>query len=216
MLLSRRAARTHLVASRHPKYFLRLRSAGSASPGSGRPVRHFRLRPGDSPQTLQTPPHDGRPVLRQSSQTQPGPDPRRSIDNRRYSRRFPGPVPYPHRHEAARHSTFSTPPAPGEALPPPLGYGPRLGPVRLDFHQQGTCAARRTLRPPPTPTRHQRPLPGITGYGTARSGDSRSVTGPGRAPPVPAATFQTFHAPYAGRFLGAAIPGSSPLPWPSP
>src|SRR6266540_6799564 len=36
------------------------------------------------------------------------------------------------------------------------------------------------------------------------------------APPVPAATFRTFHAPYAGRFLGAALPGSSPLPWPSP
>jgi hypothetical protein len=38
-LLSRRAARKHLVASRLPKYFLRLRSAGSVSPGSGRPVR---------------------------------------------------------------------------------------------------------------------------------------------------------------------------------
>ena len=38
-MLSRRAARKHLVASRLPKYFLRLRSAGSASPGSGRPVR---------------------------------------------------------------------------------------------------------------------------------------------------------------------------------
>src|SRR6266498_2850734 len=36
------------------------------------------------------------------------------------------------------------------------------------------------------------------------------------APPVPAATFRTFHAPYAGRFLGVALPGSSPLPWPSP
>src|SRR4051812_40737527 len=36
------------------------------------------------------------------------------------------------------------------------------------------------------------------------------------APPVPAATFQTFNAPYAGRFIGAALPGSSPLPWPSP
>jgi hypothetical protein len=38
-LLSRRAARKHLVASRLPKYFLRPRSAGSVSPGSGRPVR---------------------------------------------------------------------------------------------------------------------------------------------------------------------------------
>jgi hypothetical protein len=38
-LLSRRAVRTHLVVSRLPKYFLRLRNAGSVSPGSGRPVR---------------------------------------------------------------------------------------------------------------------------------------------------------------------------------
>ena len=38
-MLSHRAARKHLVASRLPKYFLRPRSAGSVSPGSGRPVR---------------------------------------------------------------------------------------------------------------------------------------------------------------------------------
>jgi hypothetical protein len=38
-LLSHRAARKHPVASRRPKYFLRPRSAGSVSPGSGRPVR---------------------------------------------------------------------------------------------------------------------------------------------------------------------------------
>lgn len=38
-MLSRRAARKHPVASRLPKYFLRPRSAGSVSPGSGRPVR---------------------------------------------------------------------------------------------------------------------------------------------------------------------------------
>lgn len=39
-MLSHRAARKHLVASRRPKYFLRPHSAGSVSPGSGRPVRH--------------------------------------------------------------------------------------------------------------------------------------------------------------------------------
>ena len=38
-MLSHRAARKHLVASRLPKYFLRLHTAGSVSPGSGRPVR---------------------------------------------------------------------------------------------------------------------------------------------------------------------------------
>ena len=42
------------------------------------------------------------------------------------------------------------------------------------------------------------------------------VTGPGRASPVPAATIGTFRAPYAGEFLTAALPGTSPLPWPSP
>ena len=49
-----------------------------------------------------------------------------------------------------RLSTSLLPSAPGEALPPPVGYGPRLGPVRLDFHQLGTCAARRTLQDRPT------------------------------------------------------------------
>ena len=29
------------------------------------------------------------------------------------------------------------------------------------------------------------------------------ATGPGRASPVPAVTFSTFHAPYAGKFVGA-------------
>src|SRR5512142_2252181 len=42
------------------------------------------------------------------------------------------------------------------------------------------------------------------------------AAGPGRASPVPAATVDTFRAPYAGESLTAALPGSSPLPWPSP
>jgi hypothetical protein len=42
------------------------------------------------------------------------------------------------------------------------------------------------------------------------------VTGPGRDSPVPAAAIGTFRAPYAGEFLTAALPGTSPLPWPSP
>ena len=40
--------------------------------------------------------------------------------------------------------------------------------------------------------------------------------GPGRASPVPAATIRTFRALYAGESFTAALPGSSPLPWPSP
>src|SRR4051794_25526641 len=35
-------------------------------------------------------------------------------------------------------------------ITPAFGYGPRLGSVRLDFHQLGTRAARRALRGPPT------------------------------------------------------------------
>ena len=34
-------------------------------------------------------------------------------------------------------------------ITPAFGYGPRLGPVRLDFHQLVPCAARRTLRAGP-------------------------------------------------------------------
>src|SRR2546428_100638 len=50
------------------------------------------------------------------------------------------------------------------------------------------------------------PLPGLTGYRTPRSGDTTpQVTGPGRAAPVPAATIDTFRAPYAGESLTAAL-----------
>ena len=50
------------------------------------------------------------------------------------------------------------------------------------------------------------PLPGVTGYRTPRSGSTiPQATGPGRASPVPAATLDTFRAPYAGEFLTAAL-----------
>ena len=35
-------------------------------------------------------------------------------------------------------------------ITPAFGYGPRLGPVRLDFHQQALCATRRTIPSNPT------------------------------------------------------------------
>jgi hypothetical protein len=38
---------------------------------------------------------------------------------------------------------------------------------------------------------------------------SPQVTGPGRASPVPVATFDTFRAPYAGESLGTCISRSS-------
>ena len=44
----------------------------------------------------------------------------------------------------------SPPDSAQRGITPAFGYGPRLGPVRLDFHQLAPCAARRTLRGDPT------------------------------------------------------------------
>jgi hypothetical protein len=132
-LLSRRAARKHLVASRHPKYFLRLHTAGSVSPGSGRPVRQeHRLRPGGSPQTLQTPPRGGRPVLRNPTAASAA---RTNSSNPtgsgRSSRRFPKPAPISRSHRASLACCPQSPiflrPArhyPRLWLRTPLGVGP--------------------------------------------------------------------------------------------
>ena len=81
------------------------------------------------------------------------------------------------------------------------------------------------LRPPPPPFRLAVHFPALTGYRTPRSDALSQGAGPGRASPVPVATFRTFHVPYAGRFLEAAFqdlhlvhglrpdhPGSAP-PW---
>src|ERR1700750_296456 len=69
------------------------------------------------------------------------------------------------------------------------------------------------LRPPPTPTRPAIHFPVPAGYRTPRSSSTNpQAAGPGRASPVPAATLDTFRAPYAGEFLTAALPGSTPLP----
>ena len=38
---------------------------------------------------------------------------------------------------------------------------------------------------------------------------------PSETSPVPSSTFTTSRSPYAGGFFTAALPGSSPLPWPS-
>jgi hypothetical protein len=85
--------------SRCPKYFLRPHSAGSASSGSGRPVRHSRLRLGVSPQTLQTPPHGRRPVLRHHTA----------------------------RHDNPWSPRLALLTAPSEALPPPSATDPAWG-----------------------------------------------------------------------------------------
>jgi hypothetical protein len=76
-------------------------------------------------------------------------------------------------------------PAPGEALPPPFGYGPRLGSVRLDFHQLATRPARRALRPAPTAARPLRHFPGSPVIGGHRFPAPRRRRGRDRSPEFP-------------------------------
>jgi hypothetical protein len=73
---------------------------------------------------------------------------------------------------------------------------------------------RSLLRPDPPPSR----LPATSrGSPVIRRPAPRDRTRrPGRASPVPAPTLRPFHSPYPGGFLGAAHPGSSRRPWPSP
>ena len=65
--------------------------------------------------------------------------------------------------------------------------------------------AQPVLRPPPTPTRPAVRFPGSPVIGRHAPATYPQVTGPGRASPVPAATLDTFRAPYAGESLTAAI-----------
>jgi hypothetical protein len=111
---------------------------------------------------------------------------------------------------------FLDTPAPGEALPPPIGYGPRLGSVRLDFHQQATRPARRALRPPPTAARPPTPLPGFAGYRPGIA--SRHPAGDGAETALPSS--QDDH-PHVQRPIRRRVPqrpllDPRRLPWPSP
>ncbi len=217
-MLSRRAARKHLVASRLPKYFLRPRSAGSVSPGSGRPVRRelgygpaVRLKPFRPHLTVgalscalgsQRAQHAPTARTRQAAGAHPG--------------GFPAgahlPLPWS---LTCIPSSFSDLPAPGEALPPPFGYGPRLGSVRLDFHQLATRPARRALRPAPTAARPPWPLPGFAGYRRASLPATHSG---GAETALPSS--QDDH-PHVQRPIRRRVPrrpllDPRRLPWPSP
>ena len=138
MPLSHRAARTHLVAPRDPKYFLRRHNAGSVLPGSGRPVRHIRLRPGGSPQTLRTPPHGGRPILRARCRGHRGQGGRRD-DDQQVTRAHPGsflrrrPVPVTMAHRLSPRLVSLCTSHARRGITPAFGYGPRLenGPAGL-------------------------------------------------------------------------------------
>ena len=67
---------------------------------------------------------------------------------------------------------------------------------------------------------HQTPQPDIplhfTGVPLIGAVTAGVACRPGGASPVPRPTLPTFRSPYAGGFFGAALPGSSRLPWPSP
>ncbi len=213
-MLSRRAARKHLVASRLPKYFLRLRNAGSVSPGSGRPVRRH-LGYGPAVRLKPFRPHLTMGALScalQSQRTRPAPTarPRQAAGAHPggFPHRRPSPAPIePHLHPVLIPRSSCA----RRGITPAFGYGPRLGPVRLDFHQLATRPARRALRPPPTPTRLPSTSRLLTGYRTGTLRRSPQTTGPGRVSQVPVATISTFHAHYAGESLGAAIQALHPF-----
>jgi hypothetical protein len=148
-LLSCRAARTHLVASRLPKYFLRLRNAGSVSPGSGRPVRR-ELGYGPAVRLKPFRPHLTVGALScafRSQRAQHAPTARTpkaaGAHPGGFPHRRPSPAPIePHLHPVlVLRSSCAR-----RGITPAFGYGPRLGSVRLDFHQLATRPARRALR----------------------------------------------------------------------
>ena len=167
-MLSRRAARKHLVASRLPKYFLRPRSAGSVSPGSGRPVRRklgygpaVRLKPfrphlavGALSCALRSQPARHAPTARarQAAGAHPGGFPARR----------PSPAPLePHLHPVLvlRSSCARRGITPAYWLRTPLGVGPTGLPpasnTRRPAHTTGPSAFPRSsitgLRPRPCP-----------------------------------------------------------------
>ena len=194
MLLSRRAARTHLVVSRLPKYFLRLRNAGSVSPGSGRPVRRelgygpaVRLKPfrphltvGALSCALQPQRAQHAPTARtpKAAGAHPGGFPHRR----------PSPAPIePHLHPVLNLRSSCA----RRGITPAFGYGPRLGSVRLDFHQLATRPARRAIRPLLTSLRRATPSRASPSLPTRRARQARpGIPGhPQRSPRVRPATF---------------------------
>jgi hypothetical protein len=205
-LLSRRAARKHLVASRLPKYFLRPRSAGSVSPGSGRPVRRelgygpaVRLKPFRPHLTAgalscalrsQRAQHAPTARARQAAGAHPGGFPARR----------PSPAPLePHLHPVLdlRSSCARRGITPAFWLRTPPGVGPT-----------GLPPASNTASPARTTTRSDcrsaaPPLPGFAGYRRASLPGAPQAPGPRPLSRVPRTTIRTFNARYAGGFLGA-------------
>jgi hypothetical protein len=192
-LLSHRAARKHPVASRRPKYFLRPRSAGSVSPGSGRPVRRklgygpaVCLKPFRPHLTVgalscalrsQRARHAPTARARQAAGAHPGGFPTR--------RPSPAPIePYLHPVLVLRPSCARRGITPACWLRTPLGVGPTgLPPASNTASPARTTAASDSL-----PART--PLPGRAPVirRDAPTAPIHGTIGPGRASPVPAAT----------------------------
>jgi hypothetical protein len=96
-------------------------------------------------------------------------------------------------------------PATGALLGPVVLSLPIIAPITCaDFRFARDRFAGYAYRP--------RLLPGTAGWHTC--GHLMPVRR--RISPVPYSAVQAFRSPYAGGFLGAAIPSSSPRPWPSP
>jgi hypothetical protein len=205
-LLSRRAARKHLVAPRLPKYFLRLHSAGSVSPGSGRPVRR-KLGYGPAVRLKPFRPHLAVGALScaiRSQQARHAPTAHALKAAGAHPGGFPHRRPSPAPMEPRLHPVLVLRSSCARrGITPAFGYGPRLGSVRLDFHQLATRPARRALRPAPTAARPPRPFPGITGYRPGIASHHPQTAGPRRLSRVPTTTIRTFNAHYAGGFLSA-------------
>ena len=210
-MLSCRAARTHLVVSRLPKYFLRLHSAGSVSPGSGRPVRR-ELGYGPAVRLKPFRPHLTVGALScalQPQRAQHAPTARTPKAAGAHPGGFPHRRPSPAPIESHLHPVLNLRSSCARrGITPAFGYGPRLGSVRLDFHQLATRPARRALRAGP-------PASAATGTQCLRFLPlARSLSRPlGPATPDDAfdARLLTFRARAADQAHAAFTPGTT---WP--
>ena len=141
-------------------------------------------------------PHSAVPPVLASHPSDPCPRPQLKASRRRL-----GAVPL----IPADAGTRAAHPATGALLGPVLLSMPIVAPIACaDFRSARDRFAGCAYRP--------RRLPGAAGWHTC--GHLTPVRR--RISPVPYSAVQAFRSPYAGGFLGAATPSSSPRPWPSP
>jgi hypothetical protein len=206
MFLSHRAVRTHLDAPSTPSISFAAVVPARSRLDFGRPVRLVRLRPGALPQTLRTPPHDGRPVLGGQHWGLSGekrPTRRRPVGTRCSPRLFP----WPEHISCHRRSSSVAPPLVSSntsharrGITPAFGYGSRLenGPTGLSPARNMRRLARTTT---PSDSRCA-PLDFTIGL-YERSLLTRLRR---RASPVPNQAVRTCRSPYPGRTRPRACP----------